>query len=83
MRTYLVSMLALAVIAAGSVSLEAAESPALARARTLYNSGDYVGAIEDVQIHQVLEDGGGVAAQAKLDVDELAVGFAPGAGHWR
>lgn len=50
MRTYLVSMLALAVIAAGSVSLEAAESPALARARTLYNSGDYEGAIDAASV---------------------------------
>jgi len=46
MRTYLVSVLLLAVIGAAAAPLEAAESPALARARTLYNSGDYEGAID-------------------------------------
>jgi len=42
-----------------------------------------VGAIEAVQVHQVLVDGGGVAAQAQLGVDEGAVRFAPGGGHRR
>jgi len=50
MRTYLVFVLALAVIAAGSAPLEAAESVALARARTLYNSGDYEGAIDAASV---------------------------------
>ena len=46
MRTYLVLMPLLAVILAMPAWAEAAESPALARARTLYNSGDYEGAID-------------------------------------
>ena len=50
MRTYLVSMLVLAVIGAMAAPLEAAESPALARARTLYNSGDYEGAIDAASV---------------------------------
>jgi hypothetical protein len=41
MRTYLVLTLLLAVIGAVPPAVEAAESPALARASTLYNSGDY------------------------------------------
>jgi hypothetical protein len=50
MRTYLVSMLLLAVIGGLPGRLEAAESPALARARTLYNSGDYEGAIDAASV---------------------------------
>ena len=50
MRTYLVSMLVLAVIGAAPGRLEAAESPPLARARTLYNSGDYEGAIDAASV---------------------------------
>ena len=50
MRTYLVSMLVLAVVSVMPAALEAAESPALARARTLYNSGDYEGAIDAASV---------------------------------
>ena len=50
MRTYLVSMLVLAVIGAVAPPLKAAESPPLARARTLYNSGDYEGAIDAASV---------------------------------
>jgi len=50
MRTYLVSMLLLAVICAVPAASEAAESPALARARTLYNAGDYEGAIDAASV---------------------------------
>ena len=50
MRTYLVSMLLLAVVFAQSAGAQAAESPALARARTLYNSGDYEGAIDAASV---------------------------------
>src|SRR5688572_23516866 len=50
MRTYLVSTLLLAVIFAMPAGTEAAESPALARARTLYNSGDYEGAIDAASV---------------------------------
>lgn len=46
MRTYLVSMLLLAVTLGMTATAAAAESPALARARTLYNSGDFEGAID-------------------------------------
>lgn len=50
MRTYLVSMLLLAVVFALPEGARAAESPALARARTLYNSGDYEGAIDAASV---------------------------------
>jgi hypothetical protein len=50
MRTYLVSMLVLAVVFVQSAGAQAAESPALARARTLYNSGDYEGAIDAASV---------------------------------
>jgi hypothetical protein len=50
MRTYLVSALVLAVIGSAAATLEAAESPTLARARTLYNSGDYEGAIDAASV---------------------------------
>jgi hypothetical protein len=50
MRTYLVPTLLLAVALAMPAALEAAESPALARARTLYNSGDYEGAIDAASV---------------------------------
>src|SRR5262245_61451953 len=50
MRTYLVSMLLLAVVCALPVGAQGAESPALARARTLYNSGDYEGAIDAASV---------------------------------
>jgi len=50
MRTYLVCMLLLAVAAGVPAAVEAAESPALARARTLYNSGDYEGAIDAASV---------------------------------
>src|ERR1044071_8679943 len=50
MRTYLVCMLLLAVAAGLPAALEAAESPALARARTLYNAGDYEGAIDAASV---------------------------------
>jgi hypothetical protein len=50
MRTYLVSMLLLAVIFAMPAGADAAESPALARARTLYNAGDYEGAIDAASV---------------------------------
>jgi hypothetical protein len=50
MRTYLVFMLLLAVMVVAPVATEAAESPALARARTLYNSGDYEGAIDAASV---------------------------------
>jgi len=46
MRTYLVCVLLLAGAAGLPAAGEAAEAPALARARTLYNSGDYEGAID-------------------------------------
>ncbi|KLN52038.1 hypothetical protein VPARA_68490 [Variovorax paradoxus] len=42
-----------------------------------------VGAVKAVQVDQVLVDGGGVAAQAQLGVDEGAVGFALGGGQRR
>jgi hypothetical protein len=50
MRTYLVSMLVLAAACAMPAVSEAAESPALARARTLYNAGDYEGAIDAASV---------------------------------
>jgi hypothetical protein len=50
MRTYLVSMVLLAVALAMPSALQAAESPALARARTLYNSGNYEGAIDAASV---------------------------------
>jgi hypothetical protein len=50
MRTYVVSMLLLAVAFATPAALEGAEAPALARARTLYNSGDYEGAIDAASV---------------------------------
>jgi len=50
MRTYVVSMLLLAVAFAMPAALEGAEAPALARARTLYNSGDYEGAIDAASV---------------------------------
>ena len=50
MRTYLVVALALGVLAAVPAKLEAAESPALARARTLYNAGDFEGAIDAASV---------------------------------
>ena len=50
MRTYLVPMLLLAAVSALPAALEAAESPALARARTLYNAGDYEGAIDAASV---------------------------------
>ena len=50
MRTYLVFMVLLAVASAVPPALEAAESPALARARTLYNAGDYEGAIDAASV---------------------------------
>lgn len=40
-----------------------------------------VGALETVPFNQVLVDGGGVAAQAQLGVDESAVWLALGCGH--
>ena len=50
MRTYLVSMLLLAAFYAMPAASQAAESPALARARTLYNAGDYEGAIDAASV---------------------------------
>jgi hypothetical protein len=50
MRTYLVFMLLLAASVAMPSAADAAESPALARARTLYNSGDYEGAIDAASV---------------------------------
>jgi len=50
MRTYLVLTLLLAAVCAVPAATEAAESPALARARTLYNSGDYEGAIDAASV---------------------------------
>lgn len=50
MRTYLVCVLVLAVAAGVPATVEAAESPALARARTLYNSGNYEGAIDAASV---------------------------------
>ena len=50
MRTYLVCMLLLAAAALVPAAVEAAEAPALARARTLYNSGDYEGAIDAASV---------------------------------
>jgi hypothetical protein len=50
MRTYLVCMLVVAVTSAMPAVLEGAESPALARARTLYNSGDYEAAIDAASV---------------------------------
>jgi len=50
MRTYLVHALVLAAVIAVPGALEAAESPALARARTLYNSADYEGAIDAASV---------------------------------
>jgi hypothetical protein len=50
MRTYLVCMLLLAVAPGLPAAGEAAEAPALARARTLYNSGDYEGAIDAASV---------------------------------
>ena len=50
MRTYLVCALLLAVAAGLPAAGEAAEAPALARARTLYNSGDYEGAIDAASV---------------------------------
>jgi hypothetical protein len=50
MRTYLVCMLLLAVSAGLPAAAEAAEAPALARARMLYNSGDYEGAIDAASV---------------------------------
>src|SRR6185503_4553756 len=49
MRTYLVCVLLLAVAGLPAAG-EAAEAPALARARTLYNSGDYEGAIDAASV---------------------------------
>jgi hypothetical protein len=46
MRTYLLCAVALAVFSAAPAPVEGAESPALARSRTLYNAGDYEGAID-------------------------------------
>jgi hypothetical protein len=46
MRTYLVCAVALAVVCAAPAVVDAAESPALARSRALYNAGDYEGAID-------------------------------------
>lgn len=46
MRTYLVHALMLAVLCATAGAVEGAESPALVRARMLYNNGDFEGAID-------------------------------------
>ena len=62
---------------------EAAEPPALARARTLYNAGDYDGAIDAAAVRPATAGGGGcralVIARAHLeryrldaDADDLA-----------
>jgi hypothetical protein len=50
MRTYLVCAVALMVVCAVPVVVEGAESPALARSRTLYNAGDYEGAIDAASV---------------------------------
>jgi len=52
MRTYLVCAVALAVSIVVPAMVEAAESPALARSRTLYNAGDYEGAIDAASVAQ-------------------------------
>ena len=46
MRTYLVCAVVLAAVCMAPQVIEAAESPALARSRSLYNAGDYEGAID-------------------------------------
>src|SRR5688572_33262748 len=50
MRTYLVHALVLAAVFAVPGSLDAAESPALARARMLYNAADYEGAVDAASV---------------------------------
>jgi len=50
MRTYLVCAVVLAGAFGAPIALEAAESPALARSRTLYNAGDYEGAIDAASV---------------------------------
>jgi hypothetical protein len=50
MRTYLVCAVMLAAVCAVAPAAHAAESPALARSRTLYNAGDYEGAIDAASV---------------------------------
>src|SRR5437868_10318780 len=50
MRRYLVHALTVAAFCAVPVAASAAESPALARARALYNSGDYEGTIDAASV---------------------------------
>ena len=50
MRTYLVCAVVLAAVCLAPPAIEAAESPALARSRSLYNAGDYEGAIDAASV---------------------------------
>jgi len=50
MRTYLVCAVVLAAVWVAPPAVAAAEAPALARSRTLYNAGDYEGAIDAASV---------------------------------
>src|SRR5689334_8292053 len=71
MRTYLLGTLALAALMLAAAVVEGAESPALARARTLYNAADFEGAIDAASVArrdpQSADSAALVIARARLE----------------